>query len=665
MLVCNPFLPLYGDTEEDQATPFPYHYSISWDALQTNPMAGMELQSKWNWNNNNTIVGNAYLDFQPLKNLHVRSSIGLNNYYGSSRQWQPAYDFGGTSTLDMDATRQSMYSGYTWTFTNTASYNFSLRSVHNFTVLLGTESIKNASDLSMQGYNRNSIFQNPEYAYLTNAPEINPTYTEINGRDDYGWGMISYFGRLSYDYREKYLLTGVLRRDGSSNFARGHRWGIFPSLSAGWVMSSEPFMESISSVVNYMKIRASYGQNGNENIDKFQYLASISYGDVDNNIPTEYYFFGLDKTQFNLGGFPPILPNPDVTWETSVQWDVGLDVYFLSNKLQFTADVYDKTTRDWLVDAPALASNGTGAPYINGGDVTNRGVELMLAWNEHRGNFSYGVTGTFGYNHNEVTEIANDEKIIHGPGNVLSQGTSEVFRAEVGYPIGYFWGLETDGVIQNQAEADAYVGPDGELMDIEGFSNPQGPGDLRFVDQNGDGVINDEDKVMIGDPNPHYIYSIQFNAEYKGIFIQIVGTGQGGNQIAKSYRSFGDSPRNNFTTDIYDRWTGEGTSDRIPRISYTPIASRSMVSDLYIEDGDFFRISNLTIGYDLSKGIKIIPFKETRLYFAAKNLLTFTKYSGMDPEVGYSPDNYDWASGIDLGLYPVARTYMVGLSIKF
>jgi hypothetical protein len=345
-------------------------------------------------------------------------------------------------------------------------------------------------------------------------------------------------------------------------------------------------------------------------------------------------------------------------------------MYFLNNKLQFTFDLYKKDTRDWLVVAPALRTNGTGAPYINGGDVTNKGIELILGWNDHAGDFSYNLTGTFAYNKNEVVNINNDEKIIHGEPNVLSQGTGEMYRAEVGFPIGYFWGYKTDGIFQTQDEVDAWNSLGSAVADPDSpgdslyFADLQ-PGDMKFVDTDGNGIIDDDDKVMIGDPNPDFIFGIQFNAEYKGIFVSLIGTGAAGHQIAKSYRSFGDSYRNNFTTEIFERWTGPGTSNTIPRVLATPHRNTSYVSDMYIQDADYFRISNLTIGYDLSRGIKIIPFEETRLYFSARNLVTFTKYDGMDPEVGYGPEDDPWASGIDLGLYPVARTFLVGLSIKF
>jgi TonB-dependent starch-binding outer membrane protein SusC len=663
MLIASPFIPLMGDTVTNQARPYPFHYAIPWNSGEPNPMATMTLQSQDNWNNNNTILGNIYLEIQPIKNLLIRSSLGINNWFGSSRQYTPVYDFGvgGTNATDQDQVRQSMYSGYTWTSTNTISYSFKLSDAHNFSLLLGHEAVKTLADLSIGGYNRNTLFGDPEYAYLDNAPTLDPSYTTLSGRDNYGKAILSYFGRLSYDYREKYLLTAVLRRDASSNFAEGHRWGTFPSVSAGWVLSSEPFMENLSNSISYLKVRGSWGQNGNEDIGAFRYLASIgTYSDPNNqDATTEYYFFGTDKAHFDIGAFPPFIANPDIKWETSEQLDMGFDANFLINRLQFTLDYYKKTTRDWLVTAPVLASYGTGAPIINGGTIVNKGVELQLSWNERKTDLTYSVTGSFAYNKNLVTEIQNEEKIIHGQTNVLSQGTGEFYRAEEGYPVGYFWVYETDGILQNEAEVQQYRLNDTSAL----YFADAAPGDLRFVDQNKDGVIDDQDRIMGGSPQPHVIVGLQFNIDYKGLYMNMVLSGAFGQQVAKSYRSYGDSPRNNFTTDVLDRWTGEGTSDTYPKIYARARDNTALISDFFIEDAGYVRISNLTLGYDLKKGIKALPVAEMRLYVSARNLWTFTKYSGMDPEVGYAPD--PWASGIDLGLYPVARTYLVGLNIQF
>jgi TonB-linked SusC/RagA family outer membrane protein len=625
--------------------------------------------SKWNTNNNNNIIGNVYLDIQPVKGLSVRSSFGINNWYGSSRHWTPAYSLSEVSNNAYDQVDQSMNSGYTWTSTNTINYNFLVGGLHNFTILAGGEFIKNESSLSIYGHNENSVFNDPEYAYLRNfAPldENNATLANFGGEDNYGWGMMSYFGRVSYDYKETYLATVVLRYDGSSNFAEGNRWGSFPSVSAGWVLSNEPFMESTSGWLNFMKLRLSWGRNGNQDVSrKFAYLSAIEIEGVN-------YYFGPNHSLVTVGSQPYQVPNPDISWETSEQTDIGLDMNFANNRLQFSADWYRKDTKDWLVEQISSVMNGTRPPWVNGGLIRNSGIETMLRWSDHAGDFKYSVAGTLAYNHNEVIEVPSDDSIFHGPPNVLSQGTTEMFRAEAGYPIGYFWGYETDGVLQNEAECAAYVGPTGErYFDGTRQMDQQLPGDLRFVDQNNDGVIDVNDKVMIGNPHPDFIFGLQLSAEYKGLYIELTGNGQAGNQIAKNYRSV-DSYKSNYTSDVYERWHGEGTSNRMPRLFQGAHRNNQYISDIYIFNGDFFRISNLTIGYNFNLLFKKIPFKETKVYVAAKNLHTFTKYPGMDPEVGYSPtdnsnpdNNFPWGSGIDLGLYPQARTYMVGLNITF
>lgn len=646
-LVTHPLLPMYAEDETDPA--YPYHYAVAWSSADVNPIALLEYNGKYTENTNNSLLGNVYAELEPVKNLKIRSSYGITAGFGSSRQFIPPYDLSSRTTAPNDQVNQSMYQNFTWTLSNTASYSANFAD-HNITAVVGNEFMKNQMDLSMSGKNEISLFGDFEHAYLSNVVAIDPTYTTLTGRDNYGEALISYFGRVSYSFKEKYLLTALVRADGSSNFAAGNRWGTFPSFSAGWVVSNESFMSDVSAI-NFLKLRASWGQNGNKDIDKFQYLSSLSY-DLSN------YYFGPDKTIQHSGAYPARVPNPDVSWETSEQINFGADVYLLDSKLQANIDWYRKDTRDWLVKAPALATNGTAAPFINGGSIRNQGVEFILSWNEKKGDFRYGITATLAHNKNEVIDIANDEKIIHGATNVLSQGTSEIYRAAVGYPIGYFWGYETNGVIQNEAEAAAWLTPDGEpyYKDIV-------PGDLRFVDQNSDGEIDDLDKVMIGDPNPDYIFGLQFNTEYKGFSFLVNTNGKVGHQIAKSYRSFADGARQNYTTDVYNRWHGEGTSDKYPRLTFKSHRNMTNLSDIYIEDADFLKISNITIGYDFKELFNQLPFGELRVYFSAKNIYTFTNYSGMDPEVGYAPS--PWASGIDLGLYPSSKTYMFGVNIKF
>lgn len=650
MLVTSPLLPMYDSTGN-------YHKATSWNADEVNPIALMEYNEKYNYNTNNSIVASGYADFSPIKGLNIKSQYGINNWYGSWRQWIPSYELGPKTISTRDQVTQGMYDGLSWVWTNTATYTNRINDL-SFTALLGHEMTKTAQNLSLQGHNENSLFQDPEYAYLKNVPVIDPAYTTLTGRDDYGHAILSYFGRVSLDYKETYMLTAVLRADGSSNFAKGHRWGTFPSVSVGWVVSNMSFMEWSKNIVNTLKLRASWGQNGNEAISAFQYLALIAYDNSDD------YFFGTDKTARTVGSRPAYVPNPNVTWETSEQLDLGMDLYMMKNRLSFTFDYYDKNTRDWLVVPPALAAWGTNPPYSNGGTVNNRGFELTLGWNDQSGDFKYGISVSLAYNKNKVTQLNSADSILHGQPNVLSQGTAEMYRAQVGYPMGYFYGFKTDGVFQDSAEVEAFTRGKSTYYTLDKKTgkliNKIKPGDQRYVDINGDTIIDDKDKVMIGDPNPHYILGLQLNLEYKGFYAQAIANGAFGMQVAKSYRSFVDGPKQNYTIDVYDRWHGPGTSNKIPRL--TSVASNK-ISDIYIHDADYLRISNVTVGYNLKYLIKSLPMSEFKVYFAVKNLKTFTKYDGMDPEVGYGPD--PWSSGIDLGLYPSSTSYMLGLSVKF
>ena len=337
--------------------------------------------------------------------------------------------------------------------------------------------------------------------------------------------------------------------------------------------------------------------------------------------------------------------------------DVGLDMRFFASRLGLTFDYYLKNTKDWLVVAPQLASYGTGAPYINGGDVRNEGVELALGWTDDAlgGDFTYSINANMSWNKNTVTRLANSEGIIHGPTDVLFQASDECYRAQVGYPIGFFYGYKTAGVFQSQEEVDNYKG-----AKLAGARE----GDLIWVDDNKDGKIDELDRTMIGDPHPDFRVGGSISLGWKGIDLSITLSGAFGHQIMKSYRSWSDSPKENHTSDIFGRWHGYGTSDRLPRLSSNYSTNWGWVSDIYVENGDYMRIQNLTLGYDFKSLIKSNAISQLRLYVSAQNLYTFTKYSGMDPEVGYGGYD-DWSSGIDLGFYPSPRTWMIGLNIKF
>lgn len=642
--ITNPFLPVYDENGD-------FHYAIDWNEKQINPMGFLYYEHSQNLRKDNRLSGNLYIELQPIKGLKFRSSFGIHLDMSSYRKFVPVYDLGPEKFCNENVTTQQFSLGNKWLFENTLSYDCTLRESHDFNFLLGMSAEKSGLGETIKGENVNSIFDDFNHAYLDNNKQIYEGKTKLSGAPLTPGRLLSFFGRVNYNFRETYLATLVMRADGSSNFAPGNRWGYFPSVSAGWVMTNEKFMEKALSWLDFLKIRASWGQNGNQNISGFQYLANIAFDSK--------YFLGDNKNNVYAGAYPSILANTDIKWETSEQIDLGFDARFLSGRLSLAFDWYNKKTKDWLLVAPVLGSYGTGAPYINGGDVLNRGVELGLSWKDQSaGGFQYSVSGNIAYNKNEVTRIANSEGIIHGPANVLSHNTAELYRAQVGFPIGYFWGYETDGIFQNEDEVNAYKNAEGKIIMPDAV-----PGDLRFVDANGDGTIDDNDKGMIGDPNPDITFGLSASMSYKGFDLNIVTNGVAGNQIARSYRS-GNEAFHNYTTEILDRWHGEGTSNTIPRVTASASINDLYISDRYIENGSYWRISNVTIGYDFKKLFKNLPLQQARLYVTGQNLATITGYKGLDPEVGYGYDS-SWASGIDLGFYPSPRVFMVGISLKY
>lgn len=639
LLHSSPFLPNLDENGN-------YHYAIPWESREANPIGLMDYGSGHNRSKEHWLMANVYAQLEPIKGLRIKTNFGYQLSASTSRSFIPVYKLASNTFTTENLVSQGSSTGTSLLWENTVNYNTKLGK-HSIDALLGQSIEKSGMGESINGSNYNSIFSDFKHAYLDNTPVVTGR-TQLSGAP---WGdskLASFFGRVNYDYDGKYMASAVLRADGSSNFASDHRWGYFPSVSAGWIITEEPWMKKTSRWMDYLKLRASWGQNGNQDIPAFQYLSTISFSGSD-------YTFGPDKSVLVKGAYPDILANEDLTWETSEQLDLGIDARFLDNRLGLTFDYYVKTTKDWLVEAPILDSYGTGAPYINGGDVRNSGFELALSWNDEKGGLRYGVNWNMAYNKNKVTRIANSEGIIHGASNILSNGTTEIYRAQVGYPIGYFYGYSTAGVFQTEEEIAAYKG-----AKLDGTR----PGDVIWVDRNNDGVIDERDEGMIGNPHPDVTMGLGLNAAYKGFDISATLHGAFGQQIMKSYRSFVDYARQNYTSDIFGRWHGPGTSNRLPRLTTGTSPNWQFVSDLYMENGDYVRMQNLTVGYDFKQLFKNMPLQQLRLYFTAENLFTITGYSGMDPEVGYG--GYEsWVTGVDIGSYPSARTYIVGVNIKF
>ncbi|MFQ8972459.1 MAG: SusC/RagA family TonB-linked outer membrane protein [Bacteroides uniformis] len=636
---------------------------LDYTAYASNPMAHMVYNQAGN-NKNFNLNTAAYLEVQPLKNLIYKGQVSYKQWSSSWRSYLPVYQINNQGdSRDKDQTINNVSLGWNWSLTNTLSYRFDITDLHHFDVLAGTEYSKSRPTYgeSVEATGYNSAFGDFTHAYLHNT-ERKATATVNGYPSDYGSKM-SYFGRLNYDFKETYMFSAIIRADGSSKFAKGNQWGYFPSFSAGWVISNEAFMKNTASWLGFLKVRAGWGQNGNDNIPNSNWRAGYEFGDYG------LYTFGSDKNGGTTGAYPNRLANPDLTWETSEQTNIGIDARFLDNRLSFTMDWYSKQTKDLLVEVGTNAASGFATQYQNAGTVKNTGLELSMGWRDQIGKeFKYGVNVNMAYNKNEVTEVNNANHFIEGGNDLLAQSTGRFVRMEEGHPIGYFYGYKTDGVIQNQNDLQAYLD---QNCKGNAANSKQGasikPGDLKFVDVDGNGVINDDDKTDLGNPHPDVTMGLTLSAEYKGFDFSVTTYGAFGAQVARSWRKFSDGQYENYTTEVYDYWHGEGTSNRYPLLAPGNSGQNfQAISDIYIDDADYVRIQNLTIGYDFKRIWKNCPFQQLRVYAAAQNLFTFTGYKGMDPENGRAlNDKEPWVTGVDVGNYPQPRTYMVGVNVKF
>ena len=612
-----------------------------------------------------------YWIVEPIKNLRYRGQF--NTGYSSNNYRQVGLPYSSSNTSASNSYTLSMSQGQSSSFTieNTLSYILPKLGKNTIDILIGQSmersdwstgmnmsfevTEENLNTLVLNGWDYN-IPANYETQYLNgHGGYDNPTSGSI----------ASFFARANWNYDEKYMATAIIRADGSNNFARGKRWGYFPSVSAGWVITNEKFMESTKSWLDFFKLRASWGQNGNCNIGNFYYLSNIAFS------PTDYADYGykfsndmyntVNRNVYQTGAYASNVPNPDVTWETSEQTNIGFDARFIGGRLGVNFDWYVKKTKDWLVTAPMNAVLGYENPaMVNGGDVKNTGFELALSWRDQIGSdFTYHANVNVATNKNEVTRLQNLD-FINGQDKAIFENSSWVSRVEVGHPIGYFNGMSYSGIWQSQAQIDA-ARASGKAV-IDGAV----PGDCIWDDWNGDGQISlSEDRHEIGNPHPDVTLGVSLGFEWKGLDFGFTGSGAFGQQVMQCYRTaLLASPYGNYTVDAFDRWHGEGTSNKYPRLTVGSINDQ-WVSTRYMQNADYFKIQNITLGYDLTKLVKVLPFSQFRIYVQAQNLYTFTGYTGVDPEIGSSGGKDSWARGIDVGLYPTARTYVVGASIKF
>ena len=667
MLRANPAIPMYNADGSYTKAEDLKNWVDNYNSYSVNPVYKMlNQQSGHNKSINQNLHATGYLEIQPIKNLVYRGQLNYNQNTWTWRTFLPIFDANRTNAdyfRTEDKATNQIGTSWGWSTTNTLSYKFDLQKKHNFDILVGTEFGESRPDFgfSLNATSSNSVFGDMTHAYMTYMKNNNAAAVTGTPCDDSR--SMSYFGRVNYNFNEKYMLSAIMRADGNSKFAPGKRWGYFPSVSAGWVISNEKFMAKTASWLDFLKLRAGWGQNGNaQTINNFQWQGAFAFD------TSSYYTFNGNPDQYVSGSAPSRLPNEDLTWETSEQLNIGLDARFLSGRLGFTADWYNKKTKDLLVAVPVDPTTGFSTQMKNAGTVENKGIELSLSWNDKIGkDFQYNVGWNMAYNHNEVTEVKSNQTYNNGGNDLLAQNTGYMARFEEGHPIGYFWGYKTEGVMQNEADVQAYLDKN---CKGNAANSKQGtgikPGDLKFVDVTGDGIVNDDDKTELGDPHPDVTMGITLGASYKGFDLSVTGFGAFGQQVARSFRKFTDGEYENFTTEVYDYWHGEGTSNKYPLLAHMNAGPNwQTISDIYIEDASYFRLQNLTVGYDFTKIWKNSPFQQLRLYFAAQNLFTITGYKGMDPENGTAIGSDSWVTGVDVGNYPQPRTYMVGVNVKF
>lgn len=627
-----------------------------------NPVAMLH-QPSAGFNNSDKFVSSFWGELQILPELKFRTTYGADlAFWGYDSYTFPYFLATQGKDQQFSTVQSEMNRGYSWQLENYLSYAKSFNEVHNLSAVAGV-SASRYRYRNLGGNDRDLLETSPSKANINSAIADRQLERAWGGTGGYDFtGTASYFGRVDYNYAERYMLQATMRRDGSTSFGPNNKWGVFPSFSVGWNMTNEAFMANRPEWFDYMKLRFSWGKNGNDRIGNFLYTSLMNGGQ-------NYYFGGgyqvneADPAKvgeitgsMQYGSSPGYIPNPNVKWEESVQTDLGLEARFLNSRLTFGFDYFVKATNDMLMYQPIPSYVGLGAPIANVGDMENRGVEFELGWKNSAGDFNYFIAANASYLQNKLINLGNEtgEQIYENAG---ASGVGSYVKGMNGEVFPYFYGFKTDGLFQSQAEVDGYVNGEGARLQPTAK-----PGDVRFVDHNGDGTISDDDKTKIGKGAPDWTYGLTLGADWKGFDANLFFQGTYGNDIF-DFAQRGDIPAANRPAWILDRWHGEGTSNRMPRMTSANPNSNWRSSDLYIKDGSYVRLKSAQLGYTLPDALtKKISIQRLRLYVSADNLLTFTGYDGFDPEIasgGYT------TIGIDRGIYPQARTISLGANISF
>ncbi|MFT0320979.1 SusC/RagA family TonB-linked outer membrane protein [Bacteroides thetaiotaomicron] len=655
-LALSPILNVYDETEEAIKAQFDKYgttaeYTPVYDPRNgklfsipgefgemSNPIAKLSLPGDKHWSHK--FVANFSAELQLWDNLKFKTSYGADLSFWGYDGYRPLYYLRSGESSTQSSAYSRKEDGTVWQLENVLMYDKSIDK-HSFSVLLG-QSAKKSSGSYLYGSRNNITNYSRPYIDASTGLAANAD-RDAAGAPSVDATLASIFARASYNYDERYMLQVTVRRDGSSRFGPNNHYAVFPSFSLGWNLTNEKFMNKRPNWLTTTKIRLSWGKNGNENIGNFKYTVLTSPG---NNA-----IFSSSENVIN-GVKASGLANPDLKWEESEQLDFGLDFGFFNNALTFTADYYKKKTNGMLMEMNIPFYVGEAKPIGNVGKMENSGIELEAAYKFRVSDWNFRVSANASYLKNKLIEYGNES----GWENLDSfQGTGDISRAENGKPFPFFYGYKTAGIFQNTDEVKAYKNDKGELLQPTAV-----PGDVRFVDVDGNGIIDANDRTDIGKGMPDWTFGFNLGVSWKNFDLNMMWQGTAGNDIYDATRRT-DIATSNLPSWMLNRWTGEGTSNRIPRFVQGDNVNWQS-SDLYVYDGSYLRLKNIQLGYTLPAALTQKVFiSSLRFYVAAENLFTFTKYHGFDPEISSGGTSL----GIDYGVYPQARVWTIGASLSF
>lgn len=600
-----------------------------WYGSTRNPVGPTETDSQKTKGYN--LLGNISGEATLTSWLKFKTTFGLDAKFWDYDNFAPAYKWKPTP-VDQASRYQSNNKSFTYLWDNYFTFDHTFGGAHHLNVMAGT---------SAQWNNYNYLNAQKNIFSFENVHEMdNGQKMESIGGNTTEWSLFSYMARVNYDYMNRYLVTATIRRDGSSRFGRSHRWGTFPSVSLAWRLTEEKWYKP-NHILSDLKIRAGYGQTGSQaSVGNYGYLATYN---------TSVYPLGTDGTE-QTALISTTLSNPDIHWETVTQTNIGFDAALFDSRIMLTVDAYLKKTSDMLVKASIPITSGfedTSTTYTNAGKVTNKGIEVSLHtinFKESHAHPGWETTLSYTYNRNKIDDLNSSV-----PYYINQINNSYVTMLAKGYPINVFYGYVTDGIFQNQEEVKEHAAQTGAE-----------PGDIRFRDLNNDGVINEKDRTVIGNPNPSHLFSINNMVSWKGLELSVYLQGVAGNKIfnANNIDLTGMSAAYNQLTDVLGRWHGEGTSTSMPRAVYGDPNGNNRISDRYVESGSYLRLKNISLSYSLpATWLRALSLSSARLIFSCENVATITGYSGFDPEVG--------VNGIDLSNYPISRTFNFGINLNF